>query len=88
MDSESAVRSTYTRLRAHQLRDRVVVLTIGFCSLLSGCAVPKRAHLVVPSRCMKLSATSFTRPCTQRPDGKLLCDGVVVQASCMKVVED
>jgi hypothetical protein len=86
MNSESALKSTYRRSRAHQLRGLVVVLTIVFCYFITGCAMPKRAHLIVPSRCMKLTATSFTRPCTQRPDGKLVCDGVVVQASCIKVV--
>jgi len=86
MDSESALRSTYKRSRAHQRCGKVVVFAIVFCFLFVGCAMPKRAHLIVPSRCMKLTATSFTRPCTQRPDGKLVCDGVVVQASCMKVV--
>lgn len=88
MDSESAVRSCYIKSRVRELRGEVLVLAIVFCSLWSGCAMPKRVHLVVPSSCMKLNATSFTRPCTQRPDGKLICDGVVVQASCMKVVHD
>jgi hypothetical protein len=54
------------------------------CSLASSCVAPKRAHLIVPQHCIRLNAESFTRPCTTRPDGKLLCDGVVVTANCMQ----
>jgi hypothetical protein len=53
--------------------------------LLGGCITPKRTNLIVPARCMKVDSQSFTRPCTQRADGKLLCDGVVVTATCVRV---
>jgi len=53
--------------------------------LFVGCVTPKRATLVVPARCMKMRAESFTRPCVQRQDGKLQCDGVVVTATCTEV---
>ncbi len=58
------------------------------CLVTIGCVTtPKRpaSSLVVPSRCLKMTAESFTRPCAQRSDGKLVCDGVVVTATCVEV---
>jgi hypothetical protein len=58
------------------------------CLATIGCVTtPKRpaSSLVVPSRCLKMTAESFTRPCSQRSDGKLVCDGVVVTATCVEV---
>ena len=57
------------------------------CLVTVGCVTtPKRpaSSLGVPSRCLKMTAESFTRPCAQRPDGKLVCDGVVVTATCVE----
>ena len=53
------------------------------CTLATGCVAPKRASFVVPRRCM-INVQSFTRPCVQRADGKLVCDGVVVTATCLE----
>lgn len=51
-----------------------------------GCMTPKRAEtFVVPGRCVKVNVQSFTRPCMQRADGKLVCDGVVITADCVTV---
>ena len=52
--------------------------------LTAGCVAPKRSNLVYPRRCLTINAQSFTRPCRQRGDGKLVCDGVVVSASCVE----
>jgi len=71
--------SSYSYLRTLQR----ILLFLAIAVLLTGCIAPKRASLVVPARCMK--AESFTRPCTTRPDGKLLCDGVVATATCVRV---
>jgi len=49
-----------------------------------GCAVRKRPNVIVPNQCIRLNAESFTRPCEQRADGKLVCDGVVVTATCVQ----
>jgi len=60
------------------------------CVLTSGCAMPPKrpvASMIVPSRCMKMTVQSFTRPCRQRPDGKLVCDAVVVDATCVETVQ-
>ena len=62
-----------------------LALVFVFCALATGCVAPKRASLVVPRRCLKLDTASFTRPCMQRTDGKLLCDGVVVTATCIEM---
>jgi len=62
-----------------------LVLLLAFCNLVTGCAAPRRKSFVVPRRCLKIDAQSFTRPCMQRVDGKLLCDGVVVTATCVDV---
>jgi hypothetical protein len=59
-----------------------VVSVFLLCGLAVGCIAPKRTNLVIPRRCMNLTAESFTRPCVQRLDGKLVCDGVVVTAMC------
>jgi hypothetical protein len=56
------------------------------CGVLMSCATtPKRFHVLVPAKCVQISVTSFTRPCIQRSDGKLVCDGVVISASCVQV---
>ncbi|HEY1263951.1 MAG TPA: hypothetical protein VGF06_10525 [Terriglobales bacterium] len=63
-----------------------LLLLAAICTVGVGCIAPTRAaHLIVPSRCMKLNVQSFTRPCSQREDGKLVCDGVVITASCVEV---
>jgi hypothetical protein len=71
----SAVRLTTTGL----------ALLVVFWVFTSGCVAPKRASFVIPRRCQKIDAQSFTRPCTQRADGKFLCDGVVVTATGIEV---
>jgi hypothetical protein len=55
------------------------------CALGVGCVAPKRANLIIPGRCVRVKAESFTRPCVPRPDGKLVCDGVVISATCSGV---
>ena len=67
------------------VHDTKLALTLMLCLLATSCVAPKRANLVVPRRCIKVEAASFTRPCTQRLDGKIVCDGVVVTATCMQV---
>ena len=62
-----------------------LVLLLALCNLVAGCAAPRRKTFMVPRRCLKIDAQSFTRPCMQRVDGKLLCDGVVVTATCVDV---
>lgn len=70
---------------SRQRSDRSLAFAVVFCVLLAGCVTPKRAGMVVPSRCLKLTAASFTQPCAQRSDGKLICDRVVVTATCVEV---
>jgi len=55
-----------------------------FSGFVPGCVAPKRASFVVPRRCIKVDAQSFTRPCQQRADGKIVCDGVIVTADCIE----
>jgi hypothetical protein len=59
-------------------------LVITLCGLTTGCVAPKRATFVVPRRCLKVDVESFTRPCVQRADGKIVCDGVVLTATCVQ----
>jgi hypothetical protein len=66
------------------LTTRLALLVV-FWAFATGCVAPKRAIFVVPRRCLKIDAQSFTRPCVQRADGKLLCDGVVVTTTCIQV---
>jgi hypothetical protein len=62
-----------------------LALVITLCVLTTGCVAPKRAAFIVPRRCLKIDAESFTRPCVQRADGKIVCDGVVFTATCLQV---
>jgi hypothetical protein len=62
-----------------------LALNVLICLAAIGCVAPKRtASFEVPVRCMKVDSDSFTQPCRQRSDGKLLCDGVVVTATCVQ----
>ena len=59
----------------------VVVLVI--LVSLTGCMSARHSGFVIPARCVRVSVQSFTRPCMERPDGKFVCDGVVITASCV-----
>jgi hypothetical protein len=65
-------------------RNTSLALILIACTVATGCVAPKRAGFVIPRRCMKINVQSFTRPCVQRADGKLVCDGVVVTATCIE----
>ena len=71
--------------RSHVLRNVSVVLLLAGLSFATGCVAPKRASFVVPKRCIKVDSQSFTRPCRQQEDGKIMCDGVIVTATCIEV---
>jgi hypothetical protein len=51
--------------------------------LLTGCVHERRTGMVIPAACVGVNIQSFTRPCALRPDGKFVCDGVVITASCV-----
>jgi len=62
-----------------------------YCALLlllvpaASCVQPHHLReFAVPLRCLQFTADSFTGPCRERPDGKIVCDKVVVTATCMK----
>ncbi len=59
-----------------------VVILVSVVSL-TGCMSVRHSGFVIPARCVRVSVQSFTRPCTERPDGKFVCDGVVITASCV-----
>lgn len=62
-----------------------VVLVLSTCFLIAGCLAPKRVGLVYPIQCLNIRVQDFTRPCVERSDGRLLCDGVVVAVTCSQV---
>ena len=70
--------------RSSALRSVTVLLLLAGLSLAAGCVAPKRASFVVPKRCIKVDSQSFTRPCRQQVDGKIMCDGVIVTATCVE----
>jgi hypothetical protein len=70
---------------SRELADHKIALLLVFWIFATGCVLPKGATFVVPPRCQKIDVQSFTRPCVQRADGELLCDGVVVTATCVEV---
>ena len=59
-----------------------VVVLVSVVSL-TGCMSVRHSGFVIPARCVRVSVQSFTRPCTERPDGRFVCDGVVITASCV-----
>jgi hypothetical protein len=54
-------------------------------ALSTGCMQPHRSNFQVPVTCLRFTAESFTGPCKERSDGKIVCDKVVVTASCIHV---
>jgi hypothetical protein len=59
-----------------------------FVSLMAGlfsqgCLLPRREAFIIPAHCVKIGVESFTQPCTQRANGKLVCNGVVITANCV-----
>ena len=75
---------TFTRRPARLLKARLAFILM-VCGLAAACVAPKRASLVIPRRCYKIDIQSFTQPCRQRADGKIVCNGVLVTASCIEV---
>jgi len=67
--------------RSVAVMSKIVLLAI--LSFSTGCLSPRRADFVIPARCVRVNVQSFTQPCTQRLDGKFVCDGVVITASCV-----
>ena len=62
---------------------RLAVVVLVSVVSLTGCMSVRHSGFVIPARCVRVSVQSFTRPCTERPDGKFVCDGVVITASCV-----
>jgi len=61
----------------------LAVVPIAILVSLTGCLSPRRSSFIIPARCVRVGVQSFTRPCTQLQDGKFVCDGVVITASCV-----
>lgn len=61
---------------------RKMGLVAALC-FLSGCVHVRNPRYIVPSRCIAINIRSFTQPRQQHPDGKIVCNGVVITASCL-----
>lgn len=61
---------------------RKMGLVAALC-FLSACVQVRNPRYIVPSRCIAINIQSFTQPCQQHPDGKIVCNGVVITASCL-----
>lgn len=71
--------------RPGKKRSRVsAMLLLGLLISAGGCMQPRQTRLHVPIDCIQVTAASFTRPCQQRPDGTIVCDRVVVTATCVQ----
>lgn len=76
------------------LRDGSVRVFIGLLILTTfsiGCSVHKTGsahraakYLIIPKRCVGIDVQSFTQPCVEQGDGKIICNGVVIRANCIK----
>ena len=53
-----------------------------------GCLPPRREAFIIPAHCVKIGVESFTQPCRQRANGKLVCNGVVITANCVAPQSD
>ena len=54
----------------------------------TGCIHARSSKFVIPSRCVTVNIQSFTEPCTERADGKLVCNGVVITANCRALLPE
>jgi hypothetical protein len=59
------------------------ILLLAVLVSLTGCVSARKAGMIIPARCVRVNVQSFTQPCSQRPDGKFVCDRVVISASCV-----
>jgi hypothetical protein len=48
------------------------------------CMRPHHTEFQVPVSCIQFTADSFAGPCRERGDGKIVCERVVVTASCVQ----
>ena len=55
------------------------------CLMLCGCAGRQAARVVIPSHCMRITVTSFTKPCEDTKDGSMICDRVKVKVNCTAI---
>jgi hypothetical protein len=60
---------------------RIVLATLLLVSI--GCIHVRSSKFVIPARCVSVYIQSFTEPCAQRADGKIVCNGVVITANCI-----
>ncbi len=61
--------------------DRIVLLAALLAA--TGCIHVRSSKFVILARCVTISIQSFTEPCAQRADGKIVCNGVVITANCV-----
>ncbi len=59
------------------------ILLLAVLASLTGCLSARHTGMIIPARCVRVNVQSFTQPCSQRPDGKFVCDRVVISASCV-----
>ena len=59
---------------------RIVLDGLTCCDRMHSCSIFKICHT---RRCVRISIQSFTEPCAQRADGKIVCNGVVITANCV-----
>jgi hypothetical protein len=71
-------------------RKRATLLLVSLmgCLFSEGCLSARRAAFIVPAHCLKIGVESFTQPCIQRADSKLICNGVVITANCVAPQSD
>ncbi len=69
-------------------RASILIVTL---SLLTSCAsryTSRAAHFVLPRNCVTEMRFAKKSVCRPRVDGWFDCDGLVVQAACVKKAED
>ena len=66
-------------------RSVMVMSRIGLLAVLislTGCLYVRHPGFVIPARCVRVSVQSFTKPCSELRDGRFVCNGVLIAASC------
>jgi hypothetical protein len=84
--SNGSVMARIRRARCKPHLSNLAVIALLTCIVPStGCMQPRHSRFQVPVACLHFTAESFTGPCKERNDGKIICDKVVVTARCIQV---
>ena len=83
MAQNSVIEENGLRKRGGRVATACLITLAAALVVSTGCIHVRPAQFVIPARCVAMKIQSFTEPCLQRDDGKLICNGVVITATCV-----